>query len=97
MTRDRATEDQLREALHSVAGDVRPESPPYRAMLGSYRRRERRRRLLLAAVVAIVFTASVLIGLWIINRSSTNTTFYSAGTFAAAAVHGPLGHPITAA
>lgn len=83
MNRNRATEDQLRAALHTVADDVQPESPQYRAMLGRYRRREQRRRLLLAAVVTVVFAASVLVALWIINRSSTNTTFYSPGASAA--------------
>lgn len=82
MNHNRATEDQLRAALHTVADDVQPESPHYRAMLGRYRRRERRRRLLLAAVVTVVFAASVLVALWIINRSSTNTTFYSPGASA---------------
>lgn len=93
MNGNRPTEDQLREALHNVASDVRPESPHYRAMLRQYRQWERRRRLLLVAVVTVVFTASVLITLWIIDRSSTNTTFYSPGASAAVSVHSAADRP----
>jgi len=66
------TEEQLREALEALAGQVspaRPASDAYRAARGDWLRRERRRRMILAVLITVVFTLAVLIGLWVLNQA----------------------------
>jgi hypothetical protein len=64
-----ATEERLREALDTLAGQVHPAPDAFRQARAQWRRRERRRRLILAILIAVVFAIADLIGLWALNQA----------------------------
>jgi hypothetical protein len=79
------TENQLREALETLAHQVHPAPDAYRTARGDWLRRERRRRLVLAVLVTVVFVLAVLIGLWVLNQAPTGSGVIFSGAPAPAA------------
>ncbi|MGW7465749.1 hypothetical protein ACWGJT_13840 [Streptomyces xantholiticus] len=75
------TEQQLREALEALAGDVHAAPDAYRMARGDWLRRERRRRLVLTVLITVVFALAILIGLWVLNASPSGpgVVFHNAG------------------
>ncbi len=71
MTRQPSTEDQLREALDSLADGVRASPDAYRKVRAEWRRRERRRRLILGILIAVVFTVTDILGLWALDHAGS--------------------------
>ncbi|HKS50082.1 MAG TPA: hypothetical protein VJT49_34235 [Amycolatopsis sp.] len=76
------TEDQLRDAFEAFAAGVHPAPDAYRRARSAWRRSERRRRLILAVVIAVVFSLSVLIGLWVLNRAASTSPVLFTGWLA---------------
>ncbi|MYS81486.1 hypothetical protein [Embleya scabrispora] len=63
------TEQQLREALETLAAGIHPAPDAYRTAHGDWQRRERRRRLILAALIVLVFTLATVIGVLVLNHA----------------------------
>jgi hypothetical protein len=65
------TEQMLREALDVIADSVSAPPGAYRDARREWLRRERRRKVVLTIVIAIVFAVATLIGLWVLNDTSS--------------------------
>lgn len=87
------TEDRLRDAFEAFAAEVNPAPDAYRRARNSWLRSEQRRRLILAIVIAVVFSLSVLIGIWVLNHASPtqHIIFNNTGSV------GKVDHPADAA
>ena len=66
------TEQMLREALDVIAGAVTAPPGAYRSARREWLRRERRRKVVLTVVIAVVFAVATLVGLWVLNDSSSH-------------------------
>lgn len=82
------TEQMLREALDVIAGAVTAPPGAYRNARQEWLRRERRRKVVLTVVIALVFAAATLVGLWVLNDSSSHP--HPVYGVAAAAARTPL-------
>ncbi|MCM2389833.1 hypothetical protein [Streptomyces albipurpureus] len=67
------TEEQLRDAMAALAGQVHPAPDAYCTARGEWQRRERRRRLVLTLLVTVVFTLATLAGLWVLNSAPSGS------------------------
>lgn len=95
------TENELREVLETLAGQVHAAPGAYRATRGDWIRRERRRRLVLAVLITVVFSLAILIGLLVLDHapSSHSGIFNGAyGAYGTSTAHRPdLVHGVPAA
>lgn len=66
------TEQMLREALDMIADAMIAPPGAYRSARREWQRRERRRKMVLTAVIVIVFAVATLVGLWVLNDSSSH-------------------------
>jgi hypothetical protein len=69
---DADTTEALREALEALAGTVDATPTGYGDALRTWRRRERRRRLILTALIVLVFTMATVIGLLVLDHSTSH-------------------------
>jgi hypothetical protein len=65
-------EAQLADALHALADNVQATPQAYSTVSRQWRRRERHRQLVLATLITVVFTLTVVIGLWALNNAATS-------------------------